>query len=58
VVPQSLLSSLMAMAGSSATYAGLSSEFDATTVVDGLTITTESYQLSPTMGHDFNVTLQ
>jgi hypothetical protein len=48
----------MAMAGSSATYAGLSSEFDATTVVDGLTITTESYQLSPTMGHDFNVTLQ
>jgi len=58
VVPQSLLSSLMAMSGSSATYAGLSSELDATTVVDGLTITTEGYQLSPTVGHDFNVTLQ
>lgn len=58
VVPQALLSSLMAMSGTGPTYAGLSSELEATTVVDGLTIVTQSYQNSPTAGRDFNVTLQ
>ena len=46
------------MSGTSATYASLSSELDATTVVDGLTIVTQSFQQSPTTGRDFNVTLQ
>lgn len=58
VVPQTLLSSLKEMSGASPTYAGLSSELDATTVVDGLTIVTQSFQNSPTTGRDFNVTLQ
>jgi hypothetical protein len=58
VVPHTLLSSLKEMSGSSPTYGGLSSELEATTVVDGLTIVTQSYQNSPTTSRDFNVTLQ
>jgi hypothetical protein len=46
------------MSGTSATYGGLSSELEATTVVDGLTIVTQSYQTSPATRHDFSVTLQ
>jgi hypothetical protein len=57
-VPHTLLSSLKEMSGTTPTYAGLSSELEATTVVDGLTIVTQSYQNSPTTGRDFNVTLQ
>jgi hypothetical protein len=48
---------LKEMSGPSPTYAGLSSELEATAVVDGLTIVTQSYQNSPTTGRDFNVTL-
>jgi hypothetical protein len=58
VVPHTLLSSLKEMAATGPTYAGLSSELDATTAVHGLTITTMSYQNSTTMNRDFNVTLQ
>ena len=58
VVPHALLSSLKEMSGASPTYAALSSEVDATTVVDGLTIVTQSFQSSPTTGQAFNVTLQ
>ena len=58
MVPQALLSSLKEMSGASPTYAGLSSELDATTVVNGLAIVTQSFQNSATTGHDFNVTLQ
>jgi hypothetical protein len=57
-VPHTILSSLKEMSGTSPTYAGLSSELEATTVVGGLTIVTQSYQNSPTTGRDFNVTLQ
>lgn len=58
VVPQTLLASLKGMSGSSPTYADVNSELTATTVVDGLTIVTQSYQSSPTTIHSFNVTLQ
>jgi hypothetical protein len=58
VVPHMLLSSLKAMSGTSPTHAGLSSELEATTVVDGFNIVTQSYQNSPTTGRDVNVTLQ
>jgi hypothetical protein len=58
VVPHALLSSLKDMSGSSPTYAAASSELTATTVVDGLTIVTQSSQNSPTTLHGFNVTLQ
>jgi hypothetical protein len=58
VVPHTLLSSMKAMAGTSPTYAGVSSMLAATTVVDGLTIVTQSYQSSPTAVRNFNVTLQ
>ena len=58
VVAQALLSSLKQMSGTGPTYGGLSSELEATTVVDGLTIVVQSYQNSPTTGHDFNVALQ
>jgi hypothetical protein len=57
VVPQALLSSLKT-SGASPTYGILSSELDATTVVDGLTIVTQSFQSSPTSGREFNVTLE
>jgi hypothetical protein len=46
------------MSGTSPLYGGLTSELDATTVVDGLTIVTQSYQTSPTPDRGFNVTLQ
>jgi hypothetical protein len=58
VIPQALLSSLKMMSGTSPTYASLSSEFDATTVLRRLTIVTQSYQYSPTGGGDIDVTLQ
>jgi hypothetical protein len=60
VVSHTLLSSLKTMSASATgpTYAGLSSELDATTVVDRLTITTQSYQNSTPSNGDFNVTLQ
>ncbi len=58
VVPRALLSSLKQMSGTSPTYGSLSSELDTTTVVDGLTIETQSFQSSPTSGHDFDVTLE
>jgi len=58
VVPHALLSSLKEMSATAPTYAGLSSELDATTVVDGLIITTRSYQNSATTNREFNVTLQ
>jgi hypothetical protein len=58
VVPQAILSSLKEMSGTKPTYAALTSGLEATTVVDGLTIVTQSYQSSPTTGREFNVTLQ
>jgi hypothetical protein len=58
VVPQALLASLKSMSGTIPTYAELSSELEATTVVDGLTIVTQSFQTSPSSGGDFNVTLE
>jgi len=58
VLPHALLSSLKTMSATASMYAGLSSELDATTVVDGLTITTQSYQNSTPPNVDFNVTLQ
>ena len=58
VVSQTLLSSLKEMSGTSPTFARLTSELDVTTVVDGLTIVTQSFQNSPTTGRDFSVILQ
>jgi hypothetical protein len=58
VVPQTLLATLKAMSGASPAYAGLSSELDATDVVDGLNIMMQSLQSSPTAVRDFDVTLQ
>ena len=58
VVPQTLLSALKAMSATIPLGAALTSELDATTVVDGLTIVTQSHQLSPTTGHAFAITLQ
>jgi hypothetical protein len=58
VVPRPLLSSLKQMSGANPTYGSLSSELDSTTVVDGLTILTQSFQNSPTSGRAFDVTLE
>jgi hypothetical protein len=58
VVPQTLLSSLKEMSGADPTYAALSSELDATTVIDGLTIIAQSYQSSQPPQRDFLVTLE
>ena len=58
VVPQALLSALKAMSATIPLYAALGSELDATTVVGGLTIVTQSHQGSPTTGHSFAITLQ
>ena len=58
VVPQTILSSLKEMAGTSSTYASISSELQATTVAHGLTIVTMSDQESPTAGKYFEVALQ
>ena len=57
-VPLKLLSSMKDMNGASATFVGLRSGLVATTVVDGLTIVTQSAQTSPETNHDFSVTLQ
>jgi hypothetical protein len=57
-VPQALLSALKAMSGTISLSGALTSELDATTLVEGLTILTSSHQLSPTTGHAFAVTLQ
>ncbi len=58
VVPQTLLSSIKEMAGSGPTYARVSSELTATTVVNGLTVVTQSYGRSPTAVSSFDVTLR
>jgi hypothetical protein len=58
VVSKEILSALKEMSGANATYAGLSSELDVTTFVDGLTIVVQSFQTSPATAHDFSVTLQ
>jgi hypothetical protein len=46
------------MSGTNTTYAALGSDLEVTTVVDGLTIVTKSYQSSPSANHGFEVTLQ
>ncbi len=56
LVPQTILAALKEMSGANPTYAGMISELDATTVVDGLTIVTQSYQNPPM--HDIEVTLE
>lgn len=58
VVSRTLLSSMKEMAGEDPTYANWSSEFDATTVVGGLTIVTQSYQNPATGNQSFDVKLQ
>jgi hypothetical protein len=56
-VPHTLLSSLKAMSDTTPPYGELTSELDEATVVDGLTIATQSYQNTRTAGR-FDVTLQ
>jgi hypothetical protein len=58
VVPQALLSAVKEMAGSLQMYADLSSELDAATTVDGLTIVTRSFQTASDPATGFEVTLQ
>jgi hypothetical protein len=58
VVSRTLLSSMKAMSGAGETYARVSSELDATTVVNGFTIVTRGYQLPPPADQAFDVTLQ
>jgi hypothetical protein len=58
VVPHALLSSMKDMGGANSTYASVGSELTVTTVIDGLTIVTQSYQSSPTAVSSFNVTLE
>ncbi|HEY4187301.1 MAG TPA: hypothetical protein VGP07_19650 [Polyangia bacterium] len=58
LVPQRLLSSLKGMVGGSTLYGSLISELETTTVVDGLSIVTQSSQLSPTTDSNFEVFLQ
>ena len=58
VVSKTLLSSLKEMSGANPTFARLTSGLEATTVVDGLTIVTQSSQNSPTTGRDFSVILE
>jgi hypothetical protein len=58
VVPQALLPALKAMSATIPLSAALGSELDAATVVDGLTIVTESHQGSPTTGYAFGVAFQ
>ena len=55
VVSGALLSSLKQISGANATYGELLSELEATTVVGGLTIVTQSYQSG---GRGFDVTLE
>ena len=47
VVSQALLSTLKDMSGTTVTYESLSSEHEVSTVIDGVTIVTQSYQSSP-----------
>lgn len=58
VVPQALLASMKTMPGASPTSATVRSELDATTVVDGLTIVTQSTQNTVAANANFNVALQ
>jgi hypothetical protein len=58
VVPQTLLSSMKEMSGTSPTYASIHSELEAATLIDGLSIVTQSYQSVATAGRAFNVTLE
>ncbi len=57
-VPQALLSALKAMSGTIPLNGEVTSELNASTVVDGLTILTSAHQISPTTDHAFAVTLQ
>jgi hypothetical protein len=56
VVSQSLLSMMKTMSGADPTMGSLSSEADTTTVIDGLTITTQAY--NPAASGGFNVTFE
>lgn len=58
VVPQALVSSMRQMTDGGTQYLSLGSELDVTTVVDGLTITTQSYQSSDPPQQDLSVVLQ
>ncbi len=58
VVPRTLLASLKEMTGANPTYAVMGAALEATTVVGGRTIVTQSAQDSPTATRAFNVTLQ
>jgi hypothetical protein len=58
VVPRTILSSLKQMSGTNPIYVGLNSQLEATTVIDGLTIVTQSYQNAAPVIHDFAVILQ
>jgi hypothetical protein len=58
VVPHTLLALIKEMSDAGPMSAGVSSGLEATTVVDGLTIVTQSYQFSPTTSRYVNVTLQ
>jgi hypothetical protein len=46
------------MSGTNPVYGGLSSELEATSIVDGFTIVAQRYQNVPTAGGGFNVTLE
>jgi hypothetical protein len=58
VVSQALLPSFKELSGPSGAYGSLGSELEVTTVVDGLTIETQSFQSSPATEHGFNVTFE
>ncbi|MFT3843059.1 MAG: hypothetical protein QM723_39080 [Myxococcaceae bacterium] len=58
VVPQALLSSMAQMTDGGTQYLSLGSELDVTTVVDGLTITTQSYQATDPPQRDLSVVLR
>jgi hypothetical protein len=58
VVSHTLLSSLKEMSGTGPTWARLSSQVEASTMIDGLTILTQGYQNSPPADPGFNVTLE
>jgi hypothetical protein len=59
VVPKGLLSSMKGMAGNGGTlYGSLTAELETTSELPGLTVVTESYQISPTVDSNFEVTFQ
>ena len=58
VVPQALLSSMKDMSGVDPVYADLGSKLEATTIVDGLTIITQSSQSSGGANQTLNVMFQ